>query len=202
MARIHHVEKPVSSFLSVDKDTDLIISKMLKNDRLKRLLYYPKKDCITNASGECPNLTEEETISLVDTYIRRVPRLALDNDETLQNYIILMFDNFAPNPTNPYYRDNAIIFHVICSFDNWHLADGQLRPYRIAAELDSMFNETHLSGLGHLQFIAAENLLINDNYAGITLYYSAIHGDEDKQGFVQESANDQFIEEFNEMWNK
>ena len=50
MARIHHVEKPVSSFLSVDKDTDLIISKMLKNDRLKRLLYYPKRDCITNAS--------------------------------------------------------------------------------------------------------------------------------------------------------
>ena len=202
MARIHHVEKPVSSFLSVDKDTDLIISKMLKNDRLKRLLYYPKRDCITNASGECPNLTEEETISLVDTYIRRVPRLALDNDETLQNYIILVFDSFAPNPTNPYYRDNAIIFHIICNFDNWHLADGQLRPYRIAAEIDSMFNEAHLSCLGHFMFIGAENLPINDNYAGITLYYSAIHGDEDKQDFVQESANNQFMEEFNEMWNK
>ena len=70
--------------------------------------------------------------------------MALDNDETLQNYIILVFDSFAPNPTNPYYRDNAIIFHIICNFDNWHLADGQLRPYRIAAEIDSMFNGAKL----------------------------------------------------------
>ena len=200
MARIHHVEKPVSSFLSVDKDTDLIISKMLKNDRLKRLLYYPKKDCITNASGECPNLTEEETRSLVDTYIRRVPRLALDED--IANYVIITFDNFVENPTNNYYRDNIIEFDIICDFDQWHIADGQLRPYRIAAEIDSMFNNQHLSGLGHLNFLGAKQMSVNDTCAGLTLFYLAVHGDEDKQGFVQEDANNQFIAEFNEMWNK
>ena len=200
MARIHHVEKPVSSFLSVDKDTDLIISKMLKNDRLKRLLYYPKKDCITNASGECPNLTEEETRSLVDTYIRRVPRLALDED--IANYVIITFDNFVENPTNNYYRDNIIEFDIICDFDQWHIADGQLRPYRIAAEIDSMFNNQHLSGLGHLNFLGAKQMSVNDTCAGLTLFYLAVHGDEDKQDFVQESANNQFIAEFNEMWNK
>ena len=200
MARIHHVEKPVSSFLSVDKDTDLIISKMLKNDRLKRLLYYPKKDCITNASGECPNLTDEETRSLVDTYIRRVPRLALDED--IANYVIITFDNFVENPTNNYYRDNIIEFDIICDFDQWHIADGQLRPYRIAAEIDSMFNNQHLSGLGHLNFLGAKQMSVNDTCAGLTLFYLAVHGDEDKQGFVQEDANNQFIAEFNEMWNK
>ena len=200
MARIHHVEKRVSSFLSVDKDTDLIISKMLKNDRLKRLLYYPKKDCITNASGECPNLTEEETRSLVDTYIRRVPRLALDED--IANYVIITFDNFVENPTNNYYRDNIIEFDIICDFDQWHIADGQLRPYRIAAEIDSMFNNQHLSGLGHLNFLGAKQMSVNDTCAGLTLFYLAVHGDEDKQGFVQEDANNQFIAEFNEMWNK
>ena len=200
MARIHHVEKPVSSFLSVDKDTDLIISKMLKNDRLERLLYYLKKDCITNASGECPNLTEEETRSLVDTYIRRVPRLALDED--IANYVIITFDNFVENPTNNYYRDNIIEFDIICDFDQWHIADGQLRPYRIAAEIDSMFNNQHLSGLGHLNFLGAKQMSVNDTCAGLTLFYLAVHGDEDKQGFVQEDANNQFIAEFNEMWNK
>jgi hypothetical protein len=35
------------------------------------------------------------------------------------------------------------------------LEDFALRPYKIAAEIDSMFNNTHLTGIGELQFIGA-----------------------------------------------
>ena len=199
MARIHHVEKPVSSFLSVDKDTDLIISKMLKNDRLKRLLYYPKKDCITNVSGECPNLTEEETLSLIGKQIRLVPRVALD--EEVCNYIFINFNNFIPNRTNPHFRDNTIQFDIVCDFDQWYLADGQLRPYRIAAEIDSMFNGAKLSGIGKLDFAGAAHIPISDTKAGFALLYVAIHGDEDQKDMLSEQANAQFIEEFNQIWN-
>lgn len=197
--KIENFQIPKSSFLSIDKDTDLIISKMLKNDRLKRLLHWATRDCITNASGKCPNLTEEESLALVGKEIRLVPRLALD--DSVLNYVIITFNNFSPNQTNPEFRDNVIEFHIVCHYDQWHLADGQLRPYRIAAEIDSMFDKKHLSGIGNLQFIGANQTVINDNYAGITLFYYAIHGEEDKKGMLSAAAEEQFTREFNEMWN-
>lgn len=197
--RIENFQRPHSSFLSVDKDTDLIITKMLKNDRLKRLLFYPTKDCITNATGKCPNLTEEESISLIDTRIRRVPRLALNDD--IPMYVIITFDNFVSNGTNPHFRDNIIEFDIVCDFDQWRIADGQLRPYRIAGEIDSMFNNTHLSGIGTLEFLGAKQMSVNDSCAGISLFYMAIHGDEDVKDMLSAQAEEQFQKEFNANWN-
>jgi hypothetical protein len=197
--RIENFQRPHSSFLSVDKDTDLIITKMLKNDRLKRLLFYPTKDCITNATGKCPNLTEEESIALIDTRIRRVPRLALNDD--IPMYVIITFDNFVSNGTNPHFRDNIIEFDIVCDFDQWRIADGQLRPYRIAGEIDSMFNNTHLSGIGTLEFLGAKQMSVNDSCAGISLFYMAIHGDEDVKDMLSAQAEEQFQKEFNANWN-
>ena len=47
--------QPESSFLSVEKDMNLIVSKMLKNERLKRLLFYTTKDALDKK-----NLTEDQ----------------------------------------------------------------------------------------------------------------------------------------------
>jgi hypothetical protein len=41
---------PESSFLSSEKDMGLIVNMMLKNDRLKKMLYYTTKDCLKQAS--------------------------------------------------------------------------------------------------------------------------------------------------------
>ena len=38
--KIVNYENPHSSFLSVEKDMEIIVNKILKNERLKRLLYY------------------------------------------------------------------------------------------------------------------------------------------------------------------
>ena len=46
--------------------------------------------------------------------------------------------------------------------------DFQLRPYRIAAELDTMFNDKHLTGIGTLQFLGANQLLLNDDFGGLS----------------------------------
>lgn len=185
---------PKSSFISIERDTNLIITQMLKNERLKRLLKYTTPDCVKNATGKCPNLTEEESVALIGKQIRMIPRLALDGD--VLNYVIINFDNFVPNRKNTHFRDNIIEFDIICHFDQWQIADGQLRPYRIAAEIDSMFDNAHLSGIGELKFLGANQMVINDEFAGITMLYTAIHGDEDHN-----VTNEKFIQEFDEIWN-
>ena len=124
---------PKSSFLSTEKDMNLIVDMIFKNDRLKKLLYYTTKDCMNQ-----PNLNDDETLSLFGKQIKLVPKLYVDG--SVLNYIIINFDNFTRNATNPEFRDNIIEFDIICHFDQWQMKDFELRPYKIAAEIDSMFN--------------------------------------------------------------
>ena len=172
--RIDGVKKPKSSFLSVEKDMELITRELLKNERFKRLLFYNSKDAM-----ERPNLTQDESLGLVNKNIKIVPKLYVDN--SVLSYVIVNFDNFTPNRTNPEFRDNIIEFDIICHFDQWQMYDFKLRPYRIAAEIDSMFDGKHLTGMGELEFVGCSQVMLTDEYGGLCLMYAAIHGEEDKK---------------------
>ena len=192
--RIENYQFPKSSFLSINKDLDLIIKRMLKNDRLQKLLYYT-----TSRPLDQKALTEDQQIELINNNIKIIPKLYIDG--SVLNYIIIDFDNFIPNRTNPEFRDNIISFTIVCHFDQWNLGDFDLRPNRIAAELDTLFNNTHLTGIGTLQFLGCNQQLINEEFAGLSLNYVAIHGEEDKKGMLNPRSEAQYIKDFNEMYN-
>jgi hypothetical protein len=103
---------PKSSFLSLEKDMEIITSIMMKNERLKKLLYYNTENCL-----DMPNLTQQETSEMFGKNIKMVPKLYIDN--TVKNYIVITFDQFTQNATNPEFRDNVIHFDIICHFDQW-----------------------------------------------------------------------------------
>ena len=186
---------PKSSFISIEKDMGTIVDMMLKNNRLKKLLYYNVENCLFQE-----NLTEDQSLELIkDGYIRMVPKLYVDKD--VLNYIIISFDNFTPNMTNPEFRDNIISFDIICHFNQWQMPNFQLRPYKIAAEIDTLFNNRHLSGIGELQFLGANQILINDEFGGISLMYSAVHGEDDKINSPNELDQEDMDSNFDEIFN-
>jgi hypothetical protein len=172
--KITNYKWPKSSFLSVEKDLSIITDLILKNDRLKRLLYYNVPDALSQ-----PNLDQKASIGLLGKNIKIVPKLSIDG--TVLNYIIISFDNFTPTE-NPEFRDNIISFDILCHFDQWQLEEFELRPYKIAAELDSMLDKQKLTGIGTLNFLGANQLIINDEFAGLSLMYMAVHGEDDKKG--------------------
>ena len=192
--KIVNYEFPKSSFLSIQKDLEIITNKMMKNERLKRLLYYTTRDALDR-----DKLNEEQSLELFQKNIKIVPKLYIDG--SVLSYVIISFDNFTPNTENPEFRDNIISFDIICHFDQWNLKDFQLRPYMIAAEIDSMLDGKHLTGIGDLQFLGANQLILNDEFAGVSLMYQAIHGEEDKKNMPNPIDNQKFINEFNEIWN-
>ena len=53
--KIENYQFPKSSFLSINKDLDIITSKIIKNDRLQKLLFYTVRDPLSQ-----PALGEEE----------------------------------------------------------------------------------------------------------------------------------------------
>ena len=190
--KIEGVRLPKSSFLSIEKDLEIIVNHICSNERLKRLLYYTTRDALDK-----PNLTGEQSDELFTKNIKITPKLYIDH--SVLNYIIINFDNFTPNAHNPKFRDNVIEFDIICHFDQWQLKDFQLRPYRIAAELDSMLDNTKLTGIGELEFVGGQQIVLTDEYAGICLMYSAIHGEEDKKFMPNPNDEERFFQDFNQM---
>lgn len=162
-----------SSFLSTDKDLSLIIKKMLGNERLCKMLYYTQKDCLKGKS-----LTAQETLSLLDKQIKIVPKLDIDADCPI--YVIVTLNNFAPNMLNPEFRDCLINFDIFCHPDHWNMGNFQLRPHKIAGEIDAMMNGQKLTGIGEIQFLDGHNLVLNGQLMGMTLIYQTVHGVEDQ----------------------
>lgn len=192
--KVEGYKVPKSSFLSMEKDTGIIVNNILNNNRLKKLLYYTTNDAL-----ERDNLTEEQSLELLQNNIKLVPKFYVDG--SVLNYILVRFDNFLESE-NPEFRDNTIAFDIVCHYDQWHLKDFALRPYKIAGEIDSMFNNKKLTGIGYLEFLGATQIVLTDEFAGLCLLYQTYHGEEDKKFMPNPNDDAQFIKDFKDFMNK
>lgn len=181
-------QTPKSSFLSIEKDMNLIVNKMLKNERLKRLLYYTTPDALDR-----PNISDDDAIELFGKNIKIVPKLYVD-DKAL-NYIFIMFDYFTPTE-NPAFRENQVSFIILCHYNQWALKDYALRPFKIAAEIDAMFNNEKMTGIGTLQFKGANIINHNEDFSGVTIAFEAVHGGEDKKNMPNPEDEDRFLQDW------
>lgn len=176
-----------SSFLSCEKDTELIVRKLFfesgeASDMLKRLLIITAKDCL-----DLNNLEYNDVIancSIADLwskgYISNVPKLKAYENQELQSYIILSFGSFTMNVMNPQYRDNTITFDIICPTDYWDVGDYRVRPLKIAGYIDAILNDKKLTGIGTTQFLSCQQLVLDENFSGYSLTYTVMHGNDDR----------------------
>jgi hypothetical protein len=177
-----------SSFLSCEKDCETIVRRLFlesqpySND-LKRLLAINTKDCLDNKESEVyKNKINELTLKKLceNQYIKFAPKIRIPEHEDIKSYIIISFDNFAPNATNPEFRDNIINFDIICHTDYWDLGNFRQRPLKIAGYIDAILNNSKLFGIGELHFVGCNELVLSEDLSGYTLSYYAIHGSDDK----------------------
>ena len=171
-----------SSFLSCEKDTETILRKLFiesrpHSDILKKLLVINTEDCLTSNN---PNYQKKiDGMNLKDFisqgYVRLEPRLKFGEHEEVKSYILISFDNFTPNETNPEYRDCTVTFDILSHIDEWSMDNYQMRPIKIMGYIDGILNETKLSGIGKFHFMGSNELILNEDIAGYTLMYRAVH---------------------------
>ena len=179
-----------SSFLSCEKDTETIIKKLFVDsrpysDELKRLLLINTKDCLIDRTN--PAYIEKiKKTSVADLrreqYIRTSPKLLLGENEEVKSYILITYDHFTPNDTNEYFRDCIIEIDIICHTECWDLEGFSIRPIKIAGYIDGILNNTKLSGIGTLNFLSCNEIVLDEELSGYCLMYSAVHGNDDLIG--------------------
>lgn len=181
-------EPLTSSFLSYEKDTETILKKLFINSRpysehLKRLLIINTSDCLDDLNNsEYADIVKNTSIAdlINDGYIKLGPKLEMGEHEEVKAYIIISYDNFTPNANNPKFRDCTINFDIICNTDCWNIGNYRSRPIKIVGYIDGLLDETRLSGIGKLNFLTCNELVLSHEWAGYSLSYRAIHGSDDQ----------------------
>ena len=176
-----------SSFLSCEKDTESIIKKLFVDskpysDMLKRLLIINTPDCLDDMTNQV-YLDKIKQTSVADLskqgYVRLNPKITMGENEEVKSYIVISFDNFRPNESNPYYRDCTVMIDILCHTDYWDIGNYRLRPIKIAGYIDGILNGTKLSGIGSFNFLGCNELVLSENLSGYCLVYDATHGVDD-----------------------
>lgn len=175
-----------SSFLSCQADLQKILRKLFieskpYSDDLRRLLIINTKDCLDNKTSEVYNNAIKKSLADLrnEGYIRYEPKLAMPEHEQVKSYLMITFDNFTPNATNPHYRDCQVFIDVLCHSDYWDIGGFRVRPLKICGYIDGILNNTKLSGIGTFQFMGCNELVLDETLSGYTLIYSAVHGVDD-----------------------
>ena len=177
-----------SSFLSCEKDAEIILRKLFiesrpYSDDLKSLLVINTSDCLEYKTNPIytKKLKEIGLKELMEKgYIRLTPKLNFGEFEEVKSYILISFDNFIPNANNPQFRDCTVSFDIICHTDYWDLGNYQLRPLKIVGFIDGILENSRLTGIGTFQMIGCSQLILNEELSGYTLMYRAIHGSDDE----------------------
>lgn len=170
-----------SSFLSCEKDAQIILRKLFvesqpHSNNLKRLMIINTPNCLSEDNVAYNSVTHFNLKDLKDRgYIKLEPKLNFGEHEDVKSYMLLSFDDFIPNATNPEYRDCTVNIDIICHTDYWDIGDYQMRPIKIMGIIDGILNESKLTGIGNLHFMGASQLVLDENFSGYTLMYRAVH---------------------------
>lgn len=170
-----------SSFLSCEKDTELILKKLFIESRpysdvLKRLLVVQNKDAL-DTKYDMNQYSLQRLIE--DKYIVLTPKIELPEHDEVKSFIVLSFDKFTPS-ANPEFRNCMLHFDIVCHHDTWELGNYRQRPFKILGYIDGILNKAKLTGIGELEFVGCVYQLVNDDWSFYTLTYQAVHGSDDQ----------------------
>ena len=151
-------------FTVMGDNTFKILNKLENNQRICRLLKYQVRDPFSD------KYEDVDGVDLLNRQILAVPKV-FDASTEKMSYIVAVFDNFVVNQFNPEFKISTVRFDVACPYDEWVLDENSLRPYLIMQEIDNMFNQAKLSGIGNLQFHRADMLTLSPQIGGFSMEY-------------------------------
>lgn len=121
-----------------------IISRLLANDDLVKVLYYTDKDPLS----QLPLTNEEKEKYIYEKLIKITPRVG--PKETAQSIVVLDVVQGAMDQNNDQFRNFTLRIEVFVPLTQWIIKDENLRPYVILGEIQESLNKKDIGGIGML----------------------------------------------------
>ena len=121
-----------------------IITRLLNNQNLLKLLYYTDKDPLNNE-----DLTEDQIHSEVfEKLVKIIPRVG--PKETAKSIISVRVVNGIQNMENNEFRNFTLNIEVFTPLTQWIIKNESLRPFCIMGEIQSSLLNKTINGLGKI----------------------------------------------------
>lgn len=151
-------------FYKLNISMNEIVKCLLANEKLCKLIFYDE----TNIDDK-PNLTNEQKDELIEKRLRTVPNI--DFDDKVKTFIIIGFDDFSLNSTNPEFINQSISITIYCHKDIWKINNGQLRPFLILNEIHQVLCGSRDFGIGRLMLASGGLSVLSSEMAGYIIKY-------------------------------
>ena len=151
----------MANFKELGTNLDVILTKLLNNQTLCKLLYYKDTNPLSQDDLESPEILLYTTIF---PYPRTTELLSVAS-----SILIVGFDNFKATSGNNFVG-SILYFRILCHENQWQINSG-LRPYLIMNEISTMFNNEKVVGIGALSFGGGGEIREGSFYSGFEFTY-------------------------------
>ena len=148
-----------------------IISRLLENDDLVKLLYYEDKDPLSKAALD----KEFKQKEIFEKLIKIVPRVGTNEDS--KSRLVIYITQAGKNLKNNEFKNVEIHISTFVPLTNWIIKDTNLRPFAILGQLQSSLDGKVINGLGRLSGGDFELKLLTEEMSCYEQIYTLIEYD-------------------------
>lgn len=128
----------------IGENLQKIMTRLMANDNLVKLLYYTDKDPLSQ-----PALTpEEKKAEVFNKLIKIIPRIGPKEDA--KSMISIRVASGGNVYGNTEFRQIEIIIETFVPLTQWFIKDSNLRPFAILGEIEQSLQGKLVNGLGTL----------------------------------------------------
>lgn len=139
------MESSVKNLKELGVNLQKIVSRLLANQDLLKLLYYTGKDPLAEE-----NLTESQIENeIYEKLVKIVPRVG--PKETANSLISLRVVRGRINEENNQILNLILHIEVFVPMTQWFIKNSNLRPFAIMSEIQESLNNKVVNGLGRIQ---------------------------------------------------
>jgi hypothetical protein len=134
----------VRNCAEIGENLQNIVSRLLTDQVLVKLLYYTDRDPLSGA-----DLTQAQIQNEVwEKLIKVGPHIG--TKETSNSIVAIKVESGEGNKDNEEFRTLSILIDVMTPLTQWMIKDSNLRPFKILGEVQKTLNKKTVNGLGKL----------------------------------------------------
>ena len=122
-----------------------IVSRLLANDDLVKLLYYTDENPLEHSAPS----SEEKKNTIFEKLIKTVPRVG--TKDTANSVVVVYVQKAGRISGNKEFKNVRILVDVIVPLTQWYIKSDNLRPFAILGKIQGSLDDKIINGLGKIQ---------------------------------------------------
>lgn len=155
--------RSMDRIIRISQNFKIAAERMVQNDDLVRLLIDNREECLTDPI-EVTNKDRKKAMQQISI----IP--IVDKETADRTKIVVGIKDIVNASTSEAYI-YSMNFDIIVNVANYKMDDYKPRGLAILNEIDNLFSDSKMIGIGPAEFIGADTLKINESLSGFRAYY-------------------------------